>query len=271
MTAPFAAVIGWPAAHSLSPLMMATWLDAAGIAGRYGLFEIPPERFEAFLDAASGLGLTGVNVTLPHKEAALALADSVSDAARQVGAANRLVFSPDGRAAHNTDVDGIAAALAEDPGDGPAVLIGAGGAARAALHHLKGQDREVRIVNRTRSRADALIADMGVQAVTTSDPSSAMKGASLVINATSLGMTGKGDLAPDFSVSARDALAFDMVYTPVRTGFLRAAEAAGRRTVDGLTMLIGQARPSFAAFYGREPGSDLIVRPVLEQRLGGAP
>ncbi len=269
MTAPFAAVVGWPAAHSLSPLMMATWLEAAGLAGRYGVLEVPPERFADLAGALPALGLTGVNVTLPHKQAALKLASAASPAARAVGAANRLTVTGQGLFAHNTDVDGVEAALADDAGAGPAVLIGAGGAARAALHCLRGHDRELRIVNRTRSRAEALSAEFGVQAAIFTDPADALSGAGLIINATSLGMTGKGALSPDFSVCAADALAFDMVYTPLQTGFLQCAAAAGLRTRDGLTMLIGQARASFEAFYGAPPPPDDVVRPVLAARLEG--
>jgi len=249
--------------------MMATWLEAAGLEGRYGVLEVPPERFGALAGALPALGLSGVNVTLPHKEAALGLASSASPAARAVGAANLLTVTDQSLHAHNTDVDGVAAALDGDAGAGPAVLIGAGGAARAALHHLRGQDREIRIVNRTRARAEDLAAEFGVKAGVFSAPAEAMAGAGLIINATSLGMTGKGALSPDFSVCAADALAFDMVYTPLQTGFLQAAAAAGLRTRDGLTMLIGQARASFEAFYGAQPPPDDIVRPVLEARLEG--
>ena len=271
MTVPFAAVTGWPAAHSLSPLMMATWLKAAGVDGRYAILEIPPERFAAFARTMPALGLSGVNVTLPHKETALALADTASPAAAGAGAANRLTVTQDGLHAHNTDVDGVAAALADDEGTGPVVLIGAGGAARAALHHVRGQDREIRIVNRTLSRAEALAEALDVQATLTNDLNAALSGAALIINATSLGMAGKGEITADWSACASGALAFDMVYTPLQTGFLKAAGAAGLRTVDGLTMLIGQARPSFEAFYGAPAPDDDIVRPVLEARLGAAP
>ncbi len=271
MTAPYAAVVGWPGAHSLSPLMMHTWLDAAGLAGRYGVLEIPPDRFAAVLGAAPALGLAGLNVTLPHKQAALALAHSASEAARQVGAANLLTNTANGLHAHNTDVDGIAAALGDDLTPGPAVLIGAGGAARAALHHLKHRDCEIRLVNRTRARAEQLAEDFGVDAVIHETPDSAMAGAALVINATSLGMAGKPGLTPDFSGCAPGALAFDMVYTPLNTAFLEAARGAGLRIADGLTMLIGQARPSFEAFFGALPPGDEAVRAVLERRLGARP
>lgn len=271
--APFAAVAGWPAAHSLSPAMMAHWLAEAGLDGRYGLFELPPDRFAAGVRAAAAMGMAGLNVTVPHKIAALALADTVSEAARRVGAANLLTFAEDGRiTADNTDIAGVAAALAGDDATGPAVLIGAGGAARAALFHLAGQDREIRIVNRTRETAERLAAEFLVSAdIFDSADRVALKGASLVINATSLGMAGQPVLAPDFSVCAPGALAFDMVYAPLNTPFLQAARRDGLAAADGLAMLIGQARPGFEAFFGAPAPEGEGVRAVLEAKLGERP
>lgn len=269
-SAPFAAVIGWPAAHSLSPAMMNAWLAEAKLPGAYGLMEIPPDRFAHAVRAGAAMGISGFNVTLPHKTAALRLADEQSEAARAVGAANLLTFDSNGRIrADNTDVAGIAAALAQDDGAAPAVLIGAGGAARAALHHLSRQDREIRIVNRTRETAEALIAEFAVSARIHDTPDAALAGAGLVINATSLGMAGKPGLEPDFTACAPGALAFDMVYVPLETRFLGAARRAGLNTADGLSMLIGQARPSFEAFFGAPPPPGDGVRAVLEERLGG--
>jgi shikimate dehydrogenase len=267
--APFAAVTGWPAAHSLSPAMMDHWLRIASIDGRYGLLELPPERFARGVDAARAMGMAGLNITVPHKIAALALAHEVTEAASRVGAANLITFQVDGRIrADNTDVVGVAAALRQDPGEGPAVLIGSGGAARAALYHLSGGDREIRIVNRTRKTAERLAAEFGVSVQVFDVPdSSALAGAALVINATSLGMAGKPVLAPDFAPCAPGALAFDMVYTPLDTPFLTAARHASMKTSDGLSMLIGQARPSFEAFYGAPPPERSGVRAVLEARL----
>lgn len=267
--APFAAVAGWPAAHSLSPAMMAHWLLKSGLEGRYGILEIPPERFARGLHAARAMGMAGLNITLPHKTAALALADEVSDAARSVGAANLLTFQGDGRIrADNTDVVGVAAALSEDAGAGPAVLIGAGGAARAALFHLSGQGREIRIVNRTRAAAVRLAAEFRLTASVYETPDDgALAGAALVINATSLGMAGKPALAPDFGSCAPGALAFDMVYTPLQTPFLFAARRAGLKKADGLSMLVGQARPSFEALFGAPPPDESGVRALLEARL----
>jgi shikimate dehydrogenase len=249
--------------------MMAHWLAAGGVEGRYGILEIPPERFARAVHAARAIGMAGLNVTLPHKTAALRLADEVSEAARRVGAANLLTFQGDGRIrADNTDVVGVAAALKDDAGAGPAVLIGAGGAARAALFHLSSQGREIRIVNRTRETAERLAGEFGLKPLVYETlETGALKGAALVINATSLGMAGKPALAPDFTPCAPGALAFDMVYTPLQTPFLEGALKAGLKTSDGLSMLIGQARPSFEAFFGAAPPQGCGVRALLEARL----
>ncbi|MFW5659976.1 MAG: shikimate dehydrogenase [Oceanicaulis sp.] len=266
--APFAGVIGWPAAHSLSPAMMSAWLDEAGIEGCYGVLEIPPERFARAVRAAAAMGMAGLNVTVPHKIAALNLADEISAAARAVGAANLLLFGEDGRIrADNTDVAGVAAALADDSGEAPAVLIGAGGAARAALHYLNGRRREIRIVNRTRETAERLAAEFGLAAAIHATPQAALEGAGLIINATSLGMAGKPALTPDLSTCAPGALAFDMVYAPLETPFLAAARSTGLHTADGLSMLIGQARPSFEAFFGAPAPAGDGVRALLEAKL----
>lgn len=248
--------------------MMTAWLEDAGIEGRYGVLEIPPERFADTVRLAAEIGMAGLNVTVPHKIAALSLADEVTDAARAVGAANLLTFETGGRIrADNTDIAGIEAALAEDPG-GPAVVVGAGGAARAALYHLSRQSREVRIVNRTVDKAQALAAEFGLDArVMMKAGSSMMEGAGLVINATTLGMAGQPDLSPDLSPCAPEALVFDMVYAPLETPLLASARRAGLRTADGLTMLIGQAVPSFEAFFGVRPPGTGRVRALLEARL----
>jgi shikimate dehydrogenase len=268
---PKAAVVGWPAKHSLSPLIMKTWLDETGQPGDYAIIECEPDAFESAARARFNAGLVGVNVTVPHKEAALKLADTASDAARAIGAANVLVWREGRIEADNTDHVGIARALESDSGSGPAVLIGAGGAARAALYHLKAQDREIRILNRTRDRAEALAAEFGISAhIHTLDDPAAFKDASLVINATSLGMTGQPPLTVDLSGMEDDALVFDMVYAPLKTELLAQAGRLGRRTADGLIMLVGQARPAFERFFGAPAPEHEGVRhallAALEQR-----
>lgn len=261
---PKAAVVGWPAKHSLSPLIMKTWLDETGQPGDYAIIECEPEAFEAAARARFNAGLVGVNVTVPHKEAALKLADTASDAARAIGAANVLIWREGRIEADNTDHVGIARALESDSGTGPVVLVGAGGAARAALYHLKGQDREICILNRSRDRAETLSEEFGVSAhIHSLDDPSAFAGAALVINATSLGMTGQPKLEVDLSRTADEALVFDMVYAPLKTGLLAQAERLGRRTADGLLMLVGQARPAFERFFGAPAPQHEDVRHAL--------
>ena len=269
MTRAFAAVIGWPANHSLSPVMMRRWLDASGLQGDYGRLEIAPGHFEAVCGSLPVLGWAGANVTSPHKTTALAVADTVSEAAGAIGAANLLTVGSDGRLhAENTDIAGIAEALDMDSGVGPAVVIGAGGAAAAALHHLAPQDREIRLVNRTRSKAEMLATRYDRSIKVDADLEGALKGAALVINATSLGMEGQPELEPDLSETASNALVFDMVYAPLDTALLRAARKSGRRSSDGLSMLIGQARPSFEAFFGAQPSPGVDMRAHLIAHLG---
>ncbi|TGY89373.1 shikimate dehydrogenase [Marinicauda algicola] len=270
---PLAGVAGHPVAHSLSPAMMTAWLEASGRPGRYVAFDIAPENFAAAVKALPALGIAGLNITLPHKEAAFALAAEHTEAARAIGAVNLLLASGGTLLGDNTDVDGIRAALDEGAmtrPQGPAVLLGAGGAARAALYVLKTRGwRDVRIVNRSLARARALVEDLGVEAALHpwEKAAEALDGAVLVINATSLGMAGKPPLLLDLSAAATDALVFDMVYVPLETALLRQARETGRRSVDGLSMLIGQARPSFQALFGAPPPQDLPVREILTAML----
>jgi len=264
-----AGVAGWPVDHSLSPLMMRAWLEETGVSGRYERYAAAPGALAECLEECAASGLAGLNITLPHKQEALRLASAASDGARAAGAANLLVFAPEGGVcADNTDIAGVRAALKEDDGCGPAVLIGAGGAARAALQVLAGQDRPLRLVNRTRARAEALLEDMGAEAACFDSPApGALEGARLIINATALGMSGQPELEIDLGVCAPDALVFDMVYSPLETGLLAQARARGLRAVDGLTMLIGQARPAFEVFYGRPAPDHDGVRSLLEAAL----
>ena len=265
----FAGVIGWPAAHSLSPAMMSSWLSDCGLEGTYGVFEVPATRFEAVVHALRNIELAGLNVTVPHKQAALALADEVSEAADAIGAANLLVFREGRIYADNTDIVGIEAALSGEPGDGPAVLFGAGGAARAAAFYLSRQNRPVRLVNRTLEKAEALSDAFGLDATIYSEATEGlMDEASLIINASSLGMGDRTALHPDFKACADNAMAFDMVYTPLDTAFLKSARAEGLETRDGLLMLVGQAGPSFEAFFGAKPPETDHVRALLIEKLG---
>lgn len=256
-----AGVVGSPAKHSLSPLIHRAWLKAAGIDGEYGLYDLAPDGFAAFLDQARTEGLRGVNVTLPFKEEALAAADTADVAARAAGAANLLLFEAGGISARNTDGIGLLYALRMQaprfmPHGAVATILGAGGAARgaAAALVLAGAG-EVRLVNRTLERASAIADALGdrVKVFGWDAADMALAGADVLINATSLGLQGKEDLELDLSALPQDACVMDMVYRPLETTLLRQARLAGRATVDGLEMLIGQAMPSFEAFFGQAP------------------
>ncbi|MGY6660709.1 MAG: shikimate dehydrogenase [Glycocaulis sp.] len=267
-----AGVAGWPVDHSLSPLMMQAWLTDAGLAGSYDRIGVQPDAFAATVSRLRDGGYRGINVTLPHKQAALALADEASEGARACGAANLLLFSPDGIVADNTDIVGVEAALAESgwrAGVGPAVLIGAGGASRAALHVLNASGAPVRIINRSRDRAGELVRSMGCAARIhgLDEAAAALEGARLVINATSLGMKGQPELCVPLDALPPGAAVFDMVYAPLETPLLKQARARGLKTVDGLSMLIGQARPAFEAFFGQPAPAGPQVRALLEAAL----
>ncbi|MCE2818948.1 MAG: shikimate dehydrogenase [Phenylobacterium sp.] len=273
-----AGVVGRPVHHSLSPVLHNTWLAAAGLDGAYVAFSLAPERFSAFVEGFRGGSLAGVNVTLPFKTDALAAADRVSPRARTAGAANVLVFEADGSVtADNTDGEGLLYAFARQapgfrPESGPLVLFGAGGAARgAAAAFLEAGCPEVRLLNRTRSRAEAVAEALGgrVRVLDLTD-AAALDGAAALINASSAGLGPDAPPPPDFSAAPAGAVAMDMTYKPLRTPFLAAAAARGLATVDGLDMLIGQARPAFEAFFGRPPPAEPDVRERVLSILGEA-
>ena len=257
-----AGVCGFPIGHSKSPVLFAHWFREYGVPGHYVPLRIAPEAFASVLRALPGAGFRGVNVTVPHKQAALALADRVSPAARAIGAANTLTFDPDGGiAADNSDAYGFLANLRAgapgwQPGSGAAVLLGAGGAARAAVHVLlEAGVPALRIVNRTRAHAEELARHFGarVEVVDWSAREAALDRAATVVNATSLGMAGKPPLELRLDAAPRTALVTDMVYTPLGTPLLAAARARGMPAVDGLGMLLHQARPGFRAWFDRDP------------------
>jgi shikimate dehydrogenase len=269
-----AGVAGAPVAHSLSPLIHNAWLAAAGIDAVYVAFSPPAEGFAAFAKGLAGGAVRGLNVTVPFKEAALALADEASAAAQRAGAANLLVFEPDGTIrADNTDGIGLLAALAEQaPGfdvrRGPAVILGGGGAARGVAAALVAAGApQVRLINRTEARAEAIAAALGAGVQALAASAAAFEDAALVVNATTLGLGGGAGPALPFERTPPSAVVMDMVYRPLRTEFLARAAAAGRTTVDGLAMLVGQARPSFEALFGAPP-PDIDVRGLCLAALG---
>jgi shikimate dehydrogenase len=274
-----AGVVGAPVTHSLSPLIHNAWLAAAGIDGVYVPFAPSKDGFAALVSGLRGGAVRGLNVTVPFKEAALALADEASAAARGAGAANLILFEPDGRiVADNTDGTGLLAALASQapkyqPAGGVAVILGAGGAARgAAAALLAAGISEVRVLNRTHGRAEALAAALGDDRlrVLEADDGAALHGAGLIVNATTLGLG--GGAGPDVALEAApgSAVVMDMVYRPLRTEFLNCAASLGLTTVDGLEMLIGQAAPSFTALFGA-PVPNIDVRGLCLAALEDAP
>ncbi len=253
--------MGSPIGHSLSPLIHRAWLAAAGMDGCYEAFE-PHGPFEDFVRGRRR-DLAGLNVTIPFKLDALALADEASDRASRAGAANLLVFGRGGSIwADNTDGEGLFAAFAEqapgfDAASGPVTILGAGGAARgAAAAFVDAGCPEVRIVNRSSDKAGTLCDLLGDRAVVSDD----LEDVVAVINATSLGLDGGAGPALDLATLPASAVVMDMVYRPLETAFLARARIAGHATVDGLAMLIGQARPSFAALFGRAPPVDVDIR-----------
>ncbi len=275
-----AGVVGWPVRHSLSPMVHNHWLQASGTDGVYVAFSPPQDRFFEFAGGMRGGAIRGLNVTLPFKEQALSLArgpgDQISDIARLSGAANLVLFDEDGTVrVDNTDGEGLLYAFARQAPSlklttTPVVILGAGGAARgaAAALILAGVPR-VHMVNRTLDRALSIASALGpkVQAFDPAQAQAAFEGAGAIINATSLGLGGgEGPSVPWQSVS-EGAVFMDMVYKPLETEFLAQARSRGHQTVDGLDMLIGQARPSFEAFYGAPPPLSVDVRALALAQL----
>ena len=257
-----AGVMGWPVAHSRSPRLHGFWLEHYGIDGAYLPLPVRPEKLEAALRALPVLGFAGCNLTIPHKEAALKLIDRIDPLAKRIGAVNTVVVSSEGElSGSNTDVFGFREnLLAGAPGwradRGPAVVIGAGGASRAALAVLTdGGAKEIRLLNRTRDRAEALAALFGptVKVIDWDERAAALEGTTLLVNSTSLGMTGQPPLDLALDALPRDAVVTDMVYVPLETQLLRDARHRGNVAVDGLGMLLHQGRPGFAAWFGVDP------------------
>lgn len=258
-----AGVAGQPIIHSLSPLIHGLWITAAGLDAGYEAFGPADEAGFVDLVAEGRAGnLRGLNVTAPFKEMALALADDVSPTARACGSANLLVFDDGRLSADSTDGFGLMLALSEqapgfDPAGASVVVLGAGGAARAAIVALKAAGAEVGVLNRTRARAEALAAELGSLVA---EPE-AVRDAALIVNALSVRPT------IDVETMREDAILMDMTYKPLITPFLAAGQTRGLTVVDGLAMLIGQARPSFEALFGvAAPPAD--VRAAVLRALG---
>lgn len=261
-----AAVLGWPVSHSRSPKLHGHWLQRYGIDGAYVPLAVRPEALSDALRGLAALGFAGANVTLPHKEATLAAADEATPRAKEIGAANTIVVRDGKLIADNTDGFGFIENLRQgaptwDAARGPAVVLGAGGASRAVIHALlAARAPEVRVLNRTRERADALANAFSSVRVLDWGDRSALSDAALLVNTTSLGMTGQPPLEIALDGLPPSALVTDLVYSPLETALLAAARARGHATVDGLGMLLHQARPGFAAWFGREPEVDDALR-----------
>lgn len=257
-----AGIMGWPVSHSRSPALHNFWLDELGVDGAYLPLAVRPERLEQALRALPALGFRGCNLTLPHKHAALAIVDRVDPLAQRIGAVNTVVVGDDGRLeGSNTDVYGFRESLrggAPDwhPEAGPAVVLGAGGAARAVVAALlAAKASEIRLVNRTFARAEGIARDLDaaprrVVLHPWEQRDRALHGVRLLVNTTSLGMAGEPPLEIDLGELPLSAVVMDIVYVPLETPLLAAARRRGHRTVDGLGMLLHQARPGFEAWFG---------------------
>ena len=276
-----AAVLGWPVAHSLSPALHGHWFAQAGAAGSYVALPVRPDDLALAFRALPRLGFLGWNVTLPHKQAALALVDEADVSARRTGSVNTVLVDADGRIrGSSTDGAGFLANLHQQApdwraGQGPALLLGSGGAARAvAVALLTAGVPGLRLSNRTAAHAKALQADLAalfpaaaIQVIPWAERAAALAGAGLCVNATSLGMRGQPPLDLDLAALPPRSPVADLVYVPLATELLRAAGERGHPLVDGLGMLIQQAVPGFRHWGGRTPVVDQALRQVLLDRL----
>lgn len=266
---PLAAVIGSPVAHSKSPQLHNHWLKVNGLPGFYIPMEVKTEDLESVLRTLPKMGFVGVNITVPHKEKVLEIADLITDRATLIGAANTLIFRQDGKIhADNTDGHGFISNIRQnapdwDPTAGPAAVLGAGGAARAVVTSLlEAGVPEILISNRTKVRAEALRADFGkrLQVIDWVQAGNMLEDAITVVNTTSLGMIGKPPLRVPLDGLQRGAVVNDLVYAPLKTRLLAEAEELGCHIVDGLGMLLHQAVPAFERWFGVRPEVDSATR-----------
>ncbi|HKU64306.1 MAG TPA: shikimate dehydrogenase [Rhizomicrobium sp.] len=272
-----AGIIGWPVSHSLSPVLHGHWLKAYDIDGAVIPLAAKTEDFAAVIDGVRRAGFAGVNVTVPHKEAAFALAHRADDAAAVAGAANLLIFHGREIQARNTDSLGLAESLRETIGvlnGEAAVLLGAGGAARGVVLALQMLGAgKIHLLNRDAGRAKTLAAALGPHVRTTISPgtlddwASRAGEAALLVNSTSAGMGANPPLDIDLAALPKSAAVCDIVYNPLETKLLKDAAARGHKTIDGLGMLMHQAVPSFEAFFGIRPKVTPALRETLEKVL----
>jgi len=275
--AKLAGVIGWPVSHSLSPVLHGHWLELYGIDGAMIPLAARVEDFAAVIDGARRAGFKGVNVTVPHKESAFAIAHKVDAAAKSAGAANLLIFQDGKIEGCNTDSLGLAESLRENIGSlngKPVVLLGAGGAARGAILALEMLGAgKIHLLNRDAHRAKTLAASLAPQVKAAVEPGAlsdwnkVVGGAVLVVNSTSAGMGANPPLDIDLAALPKSAAVCDIVYNPLETKLLKDAAAHGHKTIDGLGMLMHQAVPSFEAFFGVRPQVTPALRAALVQVL----
>lgn len=266
---PLAGVIGSPIAHSKSPQIHRHWLKTYGISGHYIPMDVNTDDLDTVLRSLPKAGFVGVNITVPHKEKVMQIADLVTDRAILIGAANTLIFRKDGKIhADNTDGYGFienlkAGAPNWNPRSGPAAVLGAGGAARAVISSLaEAGVPEIMLSNRTRVRAEKLKEEFGarVRIYDWVQAGNMMDDAALVVNTTSLGMIGKPELRVPLDGLRPNTVVTDLVYAPLKTNLLATAEEYGCTTVDGLGMLLHQAVPGFERWFGRRPDVDRATR-----------
>lgn len=274
-----AGIMGWPVAHSRSPLLHGFWLEQTGVDGAYVPLPVRPEHVAEALRALPIFGFRGCNLTIPHKQLALSVADRIEPLARRIGAVNTIIVAPDGKLeARNTDVFGFRENLREsvpdwDPASGPAVVLGAGGSARAVVAALADAGvAEIRIINRTTARAEVLACDLALPTTRISvhrwsEASAVQRDAGLLVNTTSLGMAGEPPLVLDISALPLSAPVVDIVYVPLETDLLAAARSRGHPVVDGLGMLLHQGRPGFEAWFGAPVRVTAELRAAIEASL----
>jgi shikimate dehydrogenase len=271
-----AGVMGWPVLHSRSPMIHNYWLDEHGLAGSYVPLEIHPERLGEALRALAPLGFAGCNLTIPHKERALSIVDDVDETARRIGAISCVTVRRDG-SLHgcNNDAFGFIESILEAHPDwradrGPICVVGAGGGSRAVVWSLAQRGaREIRLINRSFARAETLAREFGavVAPVLWEDRAAALDGVALLVNATSSGMVGQPPLDLDLSRLPVSALVVDIVYTPLETPLLAAAGRRGCPTLNGLGMLLHQARPAWRAWFGVDPRVTRDLRTLVERTI----
>ena len=272
-----AGVVGHPVKHSRSPIIHGYWLEQFGINGRYDRYDVKPEDFSHFVKTLSEQGLQGVNVTIPHKEAAFLALDEATERARRLKAANTLWFENGKLWGDNTDSIGFLANLDQghpgwDINAKSALILGAGGAARAIIAGLQKRNIEkITIVNRTRERAEELALMSGGQVAVAewSKLSFQLESADLVVNTTSLGMSGQPDLDLSLDLLGKNALVTDIVYVPLETNLLKQARLRGNPVVDGLGMLLHQAVPGFEHWFGKRPVVTDELRHLVEDHITG--